>query len=463
MADPARIARLRQGPPAGEPRGEEPADEEENRRCFPPAPPRAPAVPAPPFPFSPADAMSTILNGLRIVEVSAFVAAPLGGMTLAQLGAEVIRIDPIGGNIDYRRWPLAPSGASLYWASLNKGKRSVAIALDRPEGQELARALIARPGPDAGILLTNLPTSGWMSHDALARNRDDLITLRLTGNHDGSGAVDYTVNCASGFPLATGPGPAPVNHVLPAWDVAAGLYLATGLLAAERARRQDGKGRQVSLALSDVMLASVGNLGYIADVQVNGAVRQPIGNDLYGALGRDFATADGRRVMIVAISNRQWRAIGRATGLADKFALIGPMMDVDLDTEGGRFTARAAIFAVLERWCAERSLAEIAAALDGTGVLWGPYRDFGQLVHEDPRCSVANPMFATIEQPGAGPVLAPGSPLAFSGGTRLPPLPAPQLGQDTEAVLAEGLGLSTAAIGKLFAAGIVAGPSSTAF
>ncbi len=407
--------------------------------------------------------MSTILNGLRIVEVSAFVAAPLGGMTLAQLGAEVIRIDPIGGNIDYRRWPLAPSGASLYWASLNKGKRSVAIALDRPEGQELARALIARPGPDAGILLTNLPTSGWMSHDALAQSRDDLITLRLTGNHDGSGAVDYTVNCASGFPLATGPGPAPVNHVLPAWDVAAGLYLATGLLAAERARRQDGKGRQVSLALSDVMLASVGNLGYIADVQVNGAVRQPIGNDLYGALGRDFATADGRRVMIVAISNRQWRAIGRATGLTDKFALIGPMMDVDLDTEGGRFTARAAIFAVLERWCAERSLAEIAAALDGTGVLWGPYRDFGQLVHEDPRCSVANPMFATIEQPGAGPVLAPGSPLAFSGGTRLPPLPAPQLGQDTEAVLAEGLGLSTAAIGKLFATGIVAGPSSTAF
>lgn len=407
--------------------------------------------------------MSTILNGLRIVEVSAFVAAPLGGMTLAQLGAEVIRIDPIGGNIDYRRWPLAPSGASLYWASLNKGKRSVAIALDRPEGQELARALIARPGPDAGILLTNLPTSGWMSHDALAQSRDDLITLRLTGNHDGSGAVDYTVNCASGFPLATGPGPAPVNHVLPAWDVAAGLYLATGLLAAERARRQDGKGRQVSLALSDVMLASVGNLGYIADVQVNGAVRQPIDNDLYGALGRDFATADGRRVMIVAISNRQWRAIGRATGLTDKFALIGPMMDVDLDTEGGRFTARAAIFAVLERWCAERSLAEIAAALDGTGVLWGPYRDFGQLVHEDPRCSVANPMFATIEQPGAGPVLAPGSPLAFSGGTRLPPLPAPQLGQDTEAVLAEGLGLSTAAIGKLFATGIVAGPSSTAF
>ena len=402
--------------------------------------------------------MSTILNGLRVVEDSAFIAAPLGGMTLAQLGAEVIRIDPMGGNIDYRRWPLAPSGASLYWASLNKGKRSVAIALDKPEGQEIAQA-----GEDAGILLTNLPASGWMSHEALSQRRDDLITLRLTGNHDGSGAVDYTVNCASGFPLATGVGPEPVNHVLPAWDIAAGLYLATGLLAAERARRLDGKGRQVSLALSDVMLASVGNLGYIADVQVNGAVRPPLGNDLYGALGRDFATADGRHVMIVAISNRQWRAIGRATGLTEKLAMIGPLMDVDLDTEGGRFTARAAIFAVLERWCAARSLAEIEAAFDGSGVLWGPYRDFGQLVREDERCSVANPMFGTIDQPGAGPVLAPGSPLAFSGGARRPPLPAPLLGQDTEAVLADKLGLSTAAIGKLFQAGIVAGPQSVAF
>ncbi|KUL94578.1 dehydratase [Bosea sp. WAO] len=402
--------------------------------------------------------MSTILNGLRVVEVSAFIAAPLGGMTLAQLGAEVIRIDPIGGNIDYRRWPLAPSGASLYWASLNKGKRSIAIALDKPEGQELASALIAQPGEDAGILLTNLPASGWMGHEALSQRREDLISLRLTGNHDGSGAVDYTVNCASGFPLATGRGAEPVNHVLPAWDIAAGLYLATGLLAAERARRLDGKGRQVSLALSDVMLASVGNLGYIADYQVNGAVRPPLGNDLYGALGRDFATADGRHVMIVAISNRQWHAIGRATGLTEKLAMIGPMMDADLNTEGGRFTARAAIFAVLERWCAARSLAEIEAAFDGTGVLWGPYRDFGQLVREDARCSVANPMFGTIEQPGAGPILAPGSPLAFSAGARRPPLPAPQLGQDTEAVLSERLGLTTAAIGRLLQTGIVAGP-----
>jgi 2-methylfumaryl-CoA isomerase len=408
--------------------------------------------------------MSAILADLRVVEVSAFVAAPLGGMTLAQLGAEVIRIDPIGGNIDYRRWPLAPDGTSLYWASLNKGKRSVALDLRTPEGQEIAQALITVPdgpsGASAGILLTNLPASGWMDHASLAARRRDLISLRLTGSHDGAAAVDYTVNCASGFPLATGRGGEPVNHVLPAWDIAAGLYLATGLLAAERARRRDGRGQEVGLALSDVMLAAVGNLGYLADVQVNGAVRPPLGNDLYGAFGRDFATACGRRVMIVAISNRQWRAIGTATGLADKLAMIGPMMDVDLNDEGGRFHARHAIAAVLEPWCAARTLAEIAAAFRGSGVLWGPYQDFAQLLREDPRCSTANPMFGEIDQPGAGRILAPGSPLGFSVADRPPPAPAPRLGDDTDRVLAEVLGLSSAAIGRLHDAGTVAGPTA---
>ena len=79
-----------------------------------------------------------LLSGLRVVEGSAFVAAPLGGLTLAQLGADVIRFDTIGGGLDYRRWPVTEEGVSLYWAGLNKGKRSIAIDLSKPEGRELA-------------------------------------------------------------------------------------------------------------------------------------------------------------------------------------------------------------------------------------------------------------------------------------------------------------------------------------
>jgi len=402
--------------------------------------------------------MNRLLQDLRIVEVSAFVAAPLGGMTMAQMGAEVIRIDPLGGGIDFARWPVTKDGASLYWAGLNKAKRSLALALDKPEGREIARAIITAPGPGAGIFLTNLPPSRALDFTTLQAARTDLIMLRLVGNRDGSAAVDYTVNAASGFPLVTGPGGEPVNHVLPAWDIAAGLYLATGLLAAERHRSRTGKGQEVVVALSDVMLATVGNLGYIGDVQINGTARPAIGNDLYGSFGRDFATADRRRIMIIALTRRQWRAIGEATGLADRLAMIGPMMDVDLDTEAGRYEARDAIGALLARWCASHTLGEIRRAFAGTGVLWGHFQAFSQLVREDPRCSEANPLFAAVDQPGVGRYLMPGLPLDFSAEPRQPPRPAPLLGEHTDAVLGEVLGLSSAEIGRLHDERIVAGP-----
>jgi 2-methylfumaryl-CoA isomerase len=402
--------------------------------------------------------MNRLLQDLRIVEVSAFVAAPLGGMTMAQMGAEVIRIDPIGGGIDFARWPVTRDGASLYWAGLNKAKRSLALALDKPEGREIARAIITAPGPGAGIFLTNLPPSRGLDFATLQAARTDLIMLRLAGNRDGSAAVDYTVNAASGFPLVTGAEGEPVNHVLPAWDIAAGLYLATGLLAAERHRSRTGEGQEVVAALFDVMLATVGNLGYIGDVQINGTARPAIGNDLYGSFGRDFAAADGRRVMIIALTRRQWRAIGEATGLADRLAMIGPMMDVDLDTEAGRYEARDAIGALLARWCASRSLDEIRRAFAGTGVLWGHFQDFLQLVRDDPRCSEANPLFAAVDQPGIGRYLVPGLPLDFAAAPRLPPSPAPVLGEHTDIVLSEVLGLSSTEIRRLHDERIVAGP-----
>ncbi len=402
--------------------------------------------------------MNRLLQDLRIVEISAFVAAPLGGMTMAQMGAEVIRIDPIGGGIDFARWPVTRGGASLYWAGLNKAKRSLALALDKPEGRAIARAIITAPGVGGGIFLTNLPASRGLDFTTLQAVREDLVMLRLVGNRDGSAAVDYTVNAASGFPLVTGHGDAPINHVLPAWDIAAGLYLATGLLAAERQRSRTGKGQEIVAALADVMLATVGNLGYIADVEINGTARPAIGNDLYGSFGRDFATADGRRVMIIALTRRQWRAIGEVTGLADQLAMIGPMMDVDLDTEAGRYEARDAIGAVLARWCASRSLDAIRRAFDGTGVLWGHFQDFAELVTRDPRCSTANPLFSAVEQPGIGRYLTPGLPLEFSAEPRLPPRPAPLLGEHTDAVLSEILGLSSAEIGRLHDERVVAGP-----
>jgi len=116
-----------------------------------------------------------LIKNLRVIESSAFIAAPLAGLTLAQYGADVIRVDLIGGGIDYGRLPMMPGGRSLYWAGLNKGKRSIAIDIRKPEGRELLRALVVAPGDAGGVLLTNIG-SPWLSHELLAQTRADLIS-----------------------------------------------------------------------------------------------------------------------------------------------------------------------------------------------------------------------------------------------------------------------------------------------
>jgi 2-methylfumaryl-CoA isomerase len=404
--------------------------------------------------------MPGILEGLRVIEGSAFVAAPLGGMTLAQLGADVIRFDPIGGGLDRGRWPVTADGRSLFWAGLNKGKRSIQVDLGGEEGREIVAALITAPGPDAGVFLTNFPARGFLDYERLSERRPDLIMVNVVGNHDGSSAVDYTVNPATGFAWATGPRnlAVPFNHLLPAWDAITGALATTSVLAAERCRSRTGAGQYVQIAVSDVAFWMVGNLGKIAEVQINRHERKKDGNYLYGAFGRDFLTKDDHRVMVVALTLRQWRNLVEATGLGDAFDAIAQLMGVDLDDEGGRFAARELLGAALKPWVLARTLAEVRQTFDRHGVAWGPYQTFSELVERDPRCSPANPMFAEVEQPLIGTYLMPGSPLAFSHAERLPPAPAPLLGEHTDEVLADQLGLSDREIGTLHERGVVAGP-----
>jgi 2-methylfumaryl-CoA isomerase len=402
-----------------------------------------------------------ILSGLRIVEGSAFVAAPLGGMTLAQMGAEVIRFDPIGGGLDFGRWPLAPDGGgSLFWAGLNKGKKSIAVDLRSDEGQELLTALITAPGDEGGIFSTNFPARGWLDHAALSARRDDLIMVNLVGRRDGGSEVDYTVNPQTGLPAMTGPegDAAPVNHVLPAWDLITGQMMATAVLAAERHRRLHGEGQYVRLALKDVALATMGHLGFIAEATFAEADRPKAGNYLFGALGRDFETLDGQRIMIVGLTGSQWRRLLRATGLGPRFQALGEALELDLSRVGDRYRARREIARVLESWVGARTLAEMRPVLNEHRVTWGPYRTMKRALAEDPDLSPANPMFAEVEQPGMGRWLVPGAPVDFGAIPRTPPRRAPLLGEHTDEVLLEVLGLSEAEVGRLHDAGVVAGP-----
>jgi len=391
-----------------------------------------------------------LIHNLRVIESSAFIAAPLAGLTLAQYGADVIRVDLIGGGIDYGRLPMMPGGRSLYWTGLNKGKRSIAIDIRKPEGRELLRALVAAPGDAGGVLLTNIG-SPWLSHELLAKSRADLISCTISGNPDGSTAVDYTVNAAAGFPAMTGEGniQAPINHVLPAWDIACAYQAAFALMAAAMQRALTGAGAELKLALSDVAFTTLSHLGLMAEAELLGMDRPSIGNHIYGTFGRDFGTSDNQRVMVAGISGSQWTALCKACELD---ASIAAMDDAK------RFAARETIAAKVEAWCLKRDFAEVERVFNLNKVCWGRYRTVSDLIAHDPRVSMTNPVFERVDTPGIGEHMTAGATVSIVGVKREPVHPAPWLGQHTEEVLAQVLGLGSGEIGGLFDAGIVAGP-----
>lgn len=391
------------------------------------------------------------LAGIRIIEISSFVAVPLAGMTLAQLGAEVIRVDPVGGAADYKRWPVTDDGDSIYWAGLNKGKQSVAVDMRAPAGQDLIRSLIA----DAGVLITNVAGRRWHSYDELVALRPDLIHVEVSGRADGSTGVDYTVNAAVGFPLVTGPAnlATPVNHVLPAWDVSCGLYAALAVVTAVRNREATGAGQRIAIPLENVALATAGNLSFLTEVMVGGTERQRIGNALYGQYGQNFTSSDGVVFMLVALTGRHFRDLTELTGTTKAVAALGEALGADFTDEGDRYRHRDALTGLFTLWFAERSAEQVTAALSQTSVLWDRYRSFAE-VAADERVT-ANPLFTVLDQPRIGEYLAPGLPISIDGNYP-PAAPAPALGDHTAAVLAGRLGLSAEEIDKLTGSGTVA-------
>ena len=378
-------------------------------------------------------------------------------MTLAQLGADVIRVDPIGGGSDHLRWPLDDGGTSHYWTSLNKGKRSVAVDLRSDAGRELVVALITAPGPDRGVLVDNVVGRRWMAHDQLTARRPDLVHVRVQGYPDGRPAVDYTINAEVGVPQLTGneTDGTPVNHVLPAWDLVTGLSVSTGVLAALHDRARTGRGAYIELALADVALAGVANMGWLSEAADRGVDRPRHGNHVYGSFGVDFACRGGARVMVVALTEAQWYALRDVTGTREVFAALETALDADLTRESDRYRLRETIAAVLRPWFAARDFAGVRAELDAARVLWGRYTTMTDVVGEHRRGEHAVLADVTLSD-GTSSITA-RSPLRWNGAHGEPGA-APELGRDTEAVLADVLGLSATDIGRLADAGVVAPP-----
>jgi 2-methylfumaryl-CoA isomerase len=164
--------------------------------------------------------------------------------------------------------------------------------------------------------------------------------------------------------------------------------------------------------------------------------------------------------MVVGLTDMQWNTLVKATGIAEPVTALARVLGLDLSDEGNRFRAREEIASLLEPWFAARSLDEVRTSLDAARVTWAPYRTVRQALAQDVDLSLANPMFATLDQPGVGALLAAASPLNFSRVPRVPIAPAPQLGQHTDEILLDVLGLTESDVGLLHDDGIVAGPQT---
>jgi 2-methylfumaryl-CoA isomerase len=255
--------------------------------------------------------------------------------------------------------------------------------------------------------------------------------------------------------MVTGPAElaTPVNHVLPAWDVACGIYAALAVVTALRHRDATGQGQRISIPLENVALATASNLSLLTEVMVNGTARERIGNSVYGQYGQDFTSRDGVSFMIVALTGRHFRDLTELTGTTKAVAALADSLGADFADEGERFRHRDALSGLFAEWFSQRSAEEITEGLSATSVLWERYRTFADVVAEDRLSS--NPMFTPLDQPRIGQYLAPGLPLAIDGAYP-PAVAAPALGDDTTRVLGEWLGMAPDDINRLLESGTVA-------
>ena len=402
--------------------------------------------------------MYQMLNDLSIIEVSSFVASPTAGLYCAQMGAEVIRVDHKAGGLDYDRYMLTKEGRSLSWENLNRAKKSVALDLRSGEGRELCVELAAR----IGNCITNLPEKSFLSHAAMQAKREDMVSVRIMGWHDGRQAMDFTVNAAAGYPLMTGPEEwdaetaPPISQPLPAWDFITGAYTAFALMTALHNRSATGQGSEMRVPLGDVAIGTMANSGTMAEMLYRGSDRERLGNAIWGAFGRDFQTKDGTRFMVAALTPKQWDGLVNAFGVADGIASLESELGVDFNSgDRARFENRQPLFDVFQKAADTFDYPTLSKRMGDAGCTFEKYRSHYE-ASKDPVLVDENPLFGPSPANPSG--LEYPATRSFANMPALEagdPAPAPYLGQHSEEVLADKLGLSSGAIAKLIDAGTV--------
>ncbi len=407
--------------------------------------------------------MAAPLTGLRVLDLSRVLAGPWAGQTLADLGAEVVKVERPGAGDDTRAWgpPYArdadgrDTSESAYFLSANRGKASITVDITTPEGQAIVRDLAGT----SDVVIENFKVGTLvrygLDYASLKKKNPHLVYCSISGfGQDGPLAslpgYDFMIQGMGGLMSITGkpdgePGAGPVKVGVAVADLFTGLYATIGILAALRRRDQTGEGAHVDVSLLDCQLAMLANqaMNYLA----SGVSPSRLGNAHPNIVPYEvFATADG--YIILAVGNdAQYQAFCRLANRSD----LGT--DPRFATNRARVAHRQALIPLVAETIKARASADWLAALGKVGIPAGPINSIGEAFASD---HVAHRgMRLDLSHPTAGAVPSVASPIVYAGEPRHVPRAPPLLGADTEAVLATRLALPPDTIDSYRARGIV--------
>ena len=400
-----------------------------------------------------------LLGHIRVLDLSLFLSGPYGSQILADMGAEVIKVEPSGGDMTRQLPPNFIAGDSAYFHSINRNKKSIVINYKKPEGLQLLKALAAK----CDVFLENQKPGGLAEHgipyEAISAVTPGVIYCSITGfGQDGPEyqrpAYDMVIQALSGGMSMTGePGGAAVRAGIPLADLSAGMYAATAICAALESRRQTGRGRFIDISMLDCQIAM---LSYqAAYCLASGTIpgRQGKGHESIPTY-RSFTARDGRDVVVCANTDRMWQSFCSAAGLSDLAA------DPELATRKGRYYHRDRIIAAFDQAFLEKDADDWVASLLAEGVPVGTVNSVGEAL-ANPQVVWRNMILELIDDEGNHLRVA-GNPIKLpQDGERTHTFP-PRLAQHTQEVLRDVLKLSPEKIGELVASEIVRGQSREA-